>query len=157
MDRGELVVVYTNNMLHMQLKRETIVMLSLSALVLSMGLSMQPQSTAAAVPVTEVIAMLTVKPEVQRADRMKVMPEEVRETVQLYLNGKIDQWYARADGKGVVFLLRAKTVDEAKQIMEGLPLHKAGYVQMEYIPVGPLAPLRFLAGPQSPADAAGSH
>lgn len=109
------------------------------------------------VPVTEVMAMLTIKPGIAREDVMKVLPEEVRETALLYLDGKIDQWYSRADNKGVVFFLRVKTVDEAKEIMDGLPLHKVGYAEVEYIPVGPLAPLRFLTRKQSGPDGAGSQ
>jgi hypothetical protein len=128
--------------------RFLMMLLSLSALVLGAGLQMQPQATAAPSPmpvkVTQVMAVLTVKPGIARPDVMKVMPEEVRETVLVYLDGKIDQWYAKGDGKGVVFFLRCTTVEEAKAIMEALPLHKAGYVDMEYIPVGPLAPLRLL-------------
>jgi hypothetical protein len=109
------------------------------------------------VPVTEVMAMLTIKPGIARDDVMKVLPEEVRETALLYLDGKIDQWYSRADNKGVIFFLRAKTVEEAKEIMDGLPLHKAGYAEVEYIPVGPLAPLRFLTRKQGAPDGAESH
>lgn len=109
------------------------------------------------VPVTEVMAMLTIKPGIARDDVMKVLPEEVRETALLYLDGKIDQWYSRADNKGVIFLLRAKTVDEAREIMDGLPLHKAGYAEVEYIPVGPLAPLRFLTRKQGSADGTEAH
>ncbi|HEY0163616.1 MAG TPA: hypothetical protein VGB69_13130, partial [Edaphobacter sp.] len=106
------------------------------------------------VPVTDVMALLTVKPET-RADAMRVLPEEVRQTALLYLSGKIDQWYSRADGKGVIFFLRCQTVEEAKALMEGLPLHKAGYVEMEYIPVGPLAPLRLLTTQPASGNASG--
>jgi hypothetical protein len=35
----------------------------------------------------------------------KVLPEEVRDTVQLYLQGKIDQWYVQKDQSGVVFMI----------------------------------------------------
>jgi hypothetical protein len=75
---------------------------------------------------------------------MKVMPAEIRATVELYLNGRISQWFSRGDGRGVVFLLDAKDVAEAHALMEGLPLHKENLVDHEYIPVGPLMPLRFL-------------
>jgi hypothetical protein len=50
------------------------------------------------------------------------MPSEIRATVKLYFDGKIRQWYSRGDGKGVVFLVDAKTEDEARAIMETLPL-----------------------------------
>ncbi len=128
--------------------------LSVLALIFSTGLSAQAPAAPPPVPVTDVMALLTVKPET-RADAMRVLPEEVRQTALLYLSGKIDQWYSRADGKGVIFFLRCQTVEEARAIMEGLPLHKAGYVEMEYIPVGPLAPLRLLTGQPASGNASG--
>ena len=41
--------------------------------------------------VTSIMAILTVKPGVVREDMMKVMPAEVRDTMQLYLAGRIQQ------------------------------------------------------------------
>jgi hypothetical protein len=41
----------------------------------------------------------------------------------------------------------AKTEGEAQAIMETLPLAKEGLMDHEYIPVGPLMPLRALMGP----------
>src|ERR1700678_3982049 len=74
--------------------------------------------------VTQVMATLTIKDGVTRDQLMKVMPTEVRDTVRLYLDGKIQQWYARGDGKGVVFFVDCRTVAEAKNILEALPLIK---------------------------------
>ena len=78
---------------------------------------------------------------------ISVMPAEVRATVKLYLDGKIREWYSRGDGKGVVFLLDAKSEDEASVIMETLPLAKEKLMDHQYVPVGPLMPLRMLIGP----------
>ena len=94
--------------------------------------------------VTHVMATLTVKPGITREQIMTVMQTEVRDTVGLYLDGKIQQWWARGDGKGVVFLLDCKTVDEAKAILEALPLAKENFASFEYMPLGPLSPLRLL-------------
>ena len=77
---------------------------------------------------------------------MVVMPSEIRATVKLYLEGKIRQWYSRGDGKGVIFLVDAKTEEEARALMETLPLAKEKLMDHEYIPVGPLMPLRALLG-----------
>jgi len=65
--------------------------------------------------------------------------------VQLYLNGKIREWYSRGDGRGGVLLLDTRDVAEAQTIMEGLPLAKQDIVDYEYIAVGPLMPLGLLA------------
>ena len=95
---------------------------------------------------TEVIVIETPKQGITFQQIMAVIPAEIRATVKLYLDGKIRQWYSRGDGKGVVFLLNAKTEDEARAIMEMLPLAKEQLIDHEYIPVGPLMPLGMLVG-----------
>ena len=99
-------------------------------------------------PTTQVLALLVVKSDVPRADVMKLLPEEVKATVRLHLDGKIQQWYGRADNRGVVFILNATSVDEAKRITAELPLDKAGIAVFEYVALTPLTPLRLLLGPQ---------
>ena len=96
---------------------------------------------------TGVIVIQTAKQGVTPQQVMAVIPAEIRATVKLYLDGKIRQWYSRGDGKGVVFLVDAKSEDEARAIMETLPLAKEQLMDHEYIPVGPLMPLRALMGP----------
>ena len=95
---------------------------------------------------TAVLVIETPKPGVTPQQIMAVIPEEIRATVKLYLDGKIRQWYSRGDGKGVIFLVDAKTEDEARAVMETLPLAKKQLMDHEYIPVGPLMPLRALMG-----------
>jgi len=96
---------------------------------------------------TEVLVIQTPKKGINPQQIMAVIPAEIRATVKLYLDGKIRQWYSRGDGKGVIFLVDAKTEDEARAIMETLPLAKEQLMDHEYIPVGPLMPLRALMGP----------
>jgi hypothetical protein len=96
---------------------------------------------------TEVIVIQTPKQGVTFQQVMAVIPEEIRATVKLYLDGKIRQWYSRGDGKGVIFVVDAKTEDEARALMETLPLAKEQLMDHQYIPVGPLMPLRALIGP----------
>jgi len=93
---------------------------------------------------TEVIVIETPKQGVTPQQIMAVIPEEIKATVKLYLDGKIRQWYSRGDGKGVVFVVDAKTEDEARAIMETLPLAKEHLIDHQYVPVGPLMPLRAL-------------
>jgi len=97
--------------------------------------------------VNRVLATLTLKPGVTGEQIAPVMPKEVRDTVQLYLDGKIEQWYARGDGKGVVFLLDCASVEEAKALLEPLPLAKGNFATFEYMTLGPLTPLRYLMTP----------
>ena len=107
--------------------------------------------TPPAAPTTAILTTLTVKSDIDRAQLAKVMPAEVRDTVKLYLDGKIQQWYARSDGKGVVFILNCSTVAEAKALTDTLPLSKNKLADFEYMPLGPLTPLRYLlAEPATP-------
>jgi len=93
---------------------------------------------------TAVLVILTPKQGVTPQQVMAVIPEEIQATVRLYLDGKIREWYSRGDGKGVIFLLDVKTEEEARALMETLPLAKEQLMDHEYIPVGPLMPLRAL-------------
>lgn len=100
---------------------------------------------------TDVLVVLTVKPGIERERVMRVMPQEIRDTVRAYLDGKIRQWYSRSDGRGVVFILAAASVDDARAIMESLPLDKAGLVNLDYTPLSPLSPLGLLV--ETPGEA----
>ena len=98
--------------------------------------------------ISGVLVIQTAKQGVTPQQIMGLIPSEIRATVKLYFDGKIRQWYSRGDGKGVIFLVDAKTEDEARAIMETLPLAKEQLMDHEYIPVGPLMPLRALMGAQ---------
>ena len=106
-----------------------------------------PGAPRVAIPkVSEVMVIMTAKQGVIPQQIMSVMPDEIRATVKLYLDGKIRQWYSKGDGKGVIILIDAKTVDEAHAIIDAMPLSKENLVDHEYIPVGPLMPLAALIG-----------
>jgi hypothetical protein len=108
--------------------------------------SPQPPSGVPSPKTTEVMVILTAKQGVTRQQIMNIMPDEIRATVKLYLDGKIRQWYSRGDGKGVIFLIDAKTVDEAQAVIDTMPLSKENLMDHEYITVGPLVPLAALIG-----------
>jgi hypothetical protein len=100
---------------------------------------------------TAVMVILTVKAGVTFEQVMAVMPAEIRRTVQLYLSGKIRDWYSRGDGRGAIFLLDCSDIAEAEAIMEELPLARQHLMDHEYIPVGPLLPLRLLIANPDPS------
>src|ERR1700755_2622774 len=104
----------------------------------------QGQSTPPQPKITGVLTILTPKPGVTVEQVMQIMPAEIRATVPLYLEGKIQQWFTRGDGRGVIFILNCKDVAEAKALMESLPLSKENLINEECIPVGPLMPLGIL-------------
>jgi hypothetical protein len=99
----------------------------------------------AAIPkTTAVLVILTPRQGVTPQQIMALIPEEIQATARLYLDGKIREWYSRGDGKGVVFLVDAKSEEEARALMETLPLAKEHLMDHQYIPVGPLMPLKAL-------------
>jgi len=104
----------------------------------------QGQSTPPQPKITGVLTILTPKAGVTVEQVMKIMPAEIRATVPLYLDGKIQQWFTRGDGKGVIFLLNCKDVEEARALIEGLPLSKENLMDEQFIPIGPLMPLGML-------------
>src|SRR5437764_9883862 len=93
---------------------------------------------------TAVLVIQTPKQGVTFQQVMAVIPDEIQATVRLYLDGKIREWYSRGNGKGVIFLVDVKTEDEARALIETLPLAKQQLMDSEYIPVGPLMALKML-------------
>ena len=76
--------------------------------------------------------------------RPAIMPAEARDTLRLQLAGKIDQWFAKTDGSGAVFLMNVSDPAEAHALLEKLPLGQAGMMTFELIPMGPLWSLGLL-------------
>jgi hypothetical protein len=99
---------------------------------------------------TDVMVRVIPKPGVQREQIQKVLLDEVRATVRLYLEGKIRQWYSRSDGKGVILIVNATSIADAETVIDALPLSKANLVDHEYTELGPLAPLYNLIAPNPP-------
>jgi hypothetical protein len=76
--------------------------------------------------------------------RAQIMPKEVPATLKLYLDGKIEQFFYRQDKPGVIFFMNVDSVEQAKAMLDALPLVADGFAQYDFIPVGPLAPLGLL-------------
>jgi hypothetical protein len=75
-----------------------------------------------------------------------ILPNEVKETVDLYLAGKIDEWYSLQGRMGVAFILNVTDTATAREMLEQLPLGQAHLMTFELIPLAPLNPLRQLKG-----------
>lgn len=117
------------------------------AIALTVIPALSPVANAAPLPTvqtTKIIAIGTVTPGATQEAISKVLPQEVRETVQLHLDGKIEQWNVRNDQLGVVFVLNITDVEEARAIFANMPLDRAGLISFQFIPVGPLSPLSLL-------------
>jgi hypothetical protein len=95
-------------------------------------------------PTTRVLAIGHLTAGTTRDKMTPVMQQEVRDTVRLYLSGKLDQWFVRRDGNGVVFILNVSTTEEAHALLEALPLGKAKLMDFDLLALGPLSPLGLL-------------
>jgi hypothetical protein len=87
-----------------------------------------------------------VNPGVDPAAVRSILPTEVRETVKLYLDGKIDQWFSLQGRSGVAFILNVTDPAAAQDMLEKLPLGQAHLMSFELIPLAPLNPLPQLQG-----------
>jgi hypothetical protein len=97
-------------------------------------------------PTTRIFAIGTINPGVNPAAVKSILPTEVRETVKLYLDGKIDQWFSLQGRNGVAFILNVTDPTTAHDMLERLPLGQAHLMTFELIPLAPLNPLRQLQG-----------
>ena len=116
----------------------------LLALVAVLAPMARAQSTPPQPRITGVLTIYSPKPGVTPEQVMKIMPAEIRATVPLYLDGKIQQWFMRGDGRGVIFILNCKDVADAQALIESLPLSKENLMDEQFIPIGPLMPLGIL-------------
>jgi hypothetical protein len=123
-----------------------------AALLLAAAPALAQPAGLPAVPTTRILAVGDVTPKFTPAALRTVLPEEARETVRLYLQGKIGDWYARKDRPGVVFILNVSDPKEAHDLLEALPFGREGLMTFQLIPMGPLAPLGLLLDrPAAPA------
>ena len=103
-----------------------------------------PSRAPVPVPTTKVLAIGSFTATATPAEWQKVLPDEVRATVRLYLDGKIDQWFVKQDQSGVVFLMNVTDPGEAKALLEKLPFGPTGLMTFQLVPLGPISPLRLL-------------
>ena len=100
------------------------------------------QSATPSVPTTKILAIGTIIPGADMAAGRAILPAEVRETVDLYLDGKIDQWFSLQERVGVAFILNLTDVKAAREMLEKLPLGLPHIISFLLIPLGPPKPLR---------------
>ena len=95
-------------------------------------------------PTTRILAIGTIPAGTDMQRVRTLLPSEMRATAELYLQGRIDQWYSLEDRNGVAFILNVTDPAAAKAMLEGLPLGQAHLLTFELLPLGPLDPLRQL-------------
>jgi muconolactone delta-isomerase len=91
----------------------------------------------------KIMAIGTLKPLTPEEQRT-YLPKEVPATLQIYLDGKMEQFWLREGNAGVIFLMNVDSVEEADAILKALPLGQANLLTFELMPIGPLTPLGML-------------
>jgi hypothetical protein len=91
----------------------------------------------------KVMAIGTLKP-LTAEQQQTYMPKEVPATLQLYLDGKLEQFWLQDQMKGVIFLMNVDTVEEADRLLKNLPLGRDSLLTFDLLPIGPLMPLGML-------------
>jgi len=92
----------------------------------------------------KVIAIGHIGRKLSADEQQQHMRTEVVDTLKLYLNGVLEQYWFRTDKPGVVFLMQVESSEDAEKILQALPLVEAGLLTFELLPVGPLLPLGLL-------------
>ena len=95
-------------------------------------------------PTTRILAIGTIQPGADLQQVRRILPGEMQATAELYLQGKIDQWYSLQGRPGVLFILNVTDPAMAKEMLEALPLGREHLMSFELVPLGPLTPLRQL-------------
>lgn len=96
----------------------------------------------------KVLALGSLSKPLTDEQKQQIMPKEVPDTLQLYLDGKIEQFWFSQDLPGVIFLLNVDSIEHAKSMLDALPLTAQGLMTFKLLSVGPLVPLRLLIQPK---------
>ena len=104
------------------------------------------------VPTTKILALGRFTDRSAPETIQATLRREVPDTVRLYLEGKIDQWWFNQKQRAPVFLLNVTSVEEAHALLEALPLGQAGLMEFDFIELGPLTPLHVLLGKKDATD-----
>jgi hypothetical protein len=129
-----------------KMKHTVVAALVLLCCLVGFGPAYAQRSTTNTTPTTKILAIGTINPGVEQAKVFEILPQEIKDTVNLYLDGKIDQWYSLQGQPGVAFILNVTDTAAAHEMLEKLPLGQAHLMSFQLIPIGPLNPLRLLQG-----------
>jgi uncharacterized protein YciI len=92
---------------------------------------------------TKMLAMCAVKP-LPPDQRTRLLRAEAQVVTRHYVDGKLDRFWGREDGKGGVLIYNTASAAEAEAWVKELPLTQENYLTYELIPIGPLHTLQFL-------------
>jgi hypothetical protein len=98
----------------------------------------------------QILAISKLKEGVTPDSIAKLGADEVKHTLESYLDGKIRSFWFQVNRPGVVFILECSDENEARELMNEQPLVVAGMMSVDLIPLQPLIPLGTLIGRNMP-------
>src|SRR5215475_4161616 len=109
----------------MSMKTVFAVVFALLSILAASSTALHAESAPPPTPTTRILAIGTLTPGADPAALRAILPTEVQKTVDLYLDGKIDQWFSLQGRMGVAFILNVTDVAAARDMLERLPLGEA--------------------------------
>ncbi len=91
-----------------------------------------------------VLVIGTLTPKAAHDAVRSVLQLEVEDTVRLYLDGRLDQWFFTPDDSGVVFIFNSLDIKEVDTLLATLPLSRTGLMNFRTTRLAPLRPLGLL-------------
>lgn len=93
----------------------------------------------------QVLVVMTAPPGRLAEEFAPYQKEEETHVWSMYRDGRLRQIWFRADEKlGAVALMEVQDVEEAKSLVEALPMIRAGMLNPDFIPLGPFMGLEQL-------------
>ena len=103
----------------------------------------------------KILAMGQLGEGVTMADLAPYQHAELRRAWQLYSDGVIREQYTRTDGPGVVLMLEAADLEQARATLDSLPMVAAGVLAFDVMSLGPFLHFEALFTPAAEAALAG--
>ena len=70
--------------------------------------------------------------------------KEVNHTIKMYLADVVREMYFRQDRSGTILMLEAPSMEDARTLIDRMPMVQAGLIDFDLIPIGPFVPLALL-------------
>ncbi len=92
----------------------------------------------------KILALGKPLPGVTQEKMYALVKDEAGAAWKLYGDGLFREVYMRPDGGGVVVIMESPSADEAKKVLDTLPMVKGNITSWEVIPLGPFMPFSAL-------------
>lgn len=100
----------------------------------------------------KILAIDKVMPDATPDKVKETFMDEVNYTVKMYLADVVREMYFRQDRSGTILMLEAPSLEEARGLINNMPMVQAGLIDYELIPVGPFVPLALLLDEETPTQ-----